>query len=367
MSGSRAFGSSLLVAEAVRGLRSQPVQAVLTMLVVAAMGIAVLLTSGRAEGAREAVLGRLDSPSIRTVVVRTDPSLGLSSSLATDLAQITDIEWVGAFGASQDVRNAGIPGGEPVSVRSLWTKDGGPLRLPTTHMPQSAWASPRALQVLGMDAAAGGLVRDDGAHLSVAGALHVPEYLSDLEPLVVVPRPADEPGDLTMIVAVASSPHTVTAVRSAIEGILGAPDPRISISTREGLLNLRDEVGGQLGSFNRALVASIVAVSGLIVGILLYSLVLLRRKDFGRRRALGARRSWIVQLLIVQTFILCVIGAAVGTVVASIALSLSGAPMPPIGFFAAVNTLAVGIGCIACLPPSIAAARRDPLVELRTP
>lgn len=367
MRGPQWLRASLLVEEAVRGLRSQPVQAVLTIVVVAAMGVGVLLTSGRAEGARQAVLDRLDSPSIRTVVVRAEPSLALTNSLAADLAQITDIEWVGAFGASQDVRNAGIPGGEPVAVRSMWTQDGSALRLPATHLPQSAFLSPLAMQTLGMVEGAGGLVRDDGVQLSAAGPLRIPEYLSELEPIVVVPQPANEPGVVTLIVAVSSSPHSVTAVRQAVEGIVGAPDPRISISTREGLLNLRDEVGGQLGSFNAALVASIITVTGIIVGTLLYGLVLLRRRDFGRRRALGARRSWIIQLLIIQTFILCSLGACIATAVAWLALSISSAPAPPISFFAAVNVLAVGIGCLACLPPAIAAAHRDPLAELRTP
>ena len=60
-------------------------------------------------------------------------------------------------------------------------------------------------------------------------------------------------------------------------------------------------------------------------------------------------------------------GIAVGSAGAAIGLLASGDPLPGLGFFAAVAILATAVGVVAALLPAVAAARRDPLKELRVP
>lgn len=93
----------------------------------------------------------------------------------------------------------------------------------------------------------------------------------------------------------------------------------------------------------------------------------MRRKDFGRRRALGASRGYIITLLVAQTTLLALVGIAVGHLAATaLALGL-GDPIPGIAFTAAVSILALVAAVLASLVPAITASRREPIRELRTP
>lgn len=94
---------------------------------------------------------------------------------------------------------------------------------------------------------------------------------------------------------------------------------------------------------------------------------MLRRNDFGRRRALGASQGLIVGLLLTQVAVLSAIGAIIGCAAAAIGLAATGDPLPGLDFFAAVAALAVAVGAVAAAIPAVAAARRDPLTELRVP
>lgn len=111
----------------------------------------------------------------------------------------------------------------------------------------------------------------------------------------------------------------------------------------------------------------IFSVTALLVAAILFGLVMLRRKDFGRRRALGASQGLIVSLILTQVGTLSLLGASIGTAVATVAIVAGGDPMPGPDFVVAINVLAVGVGVIAAVIPAAAAARRDPLVELRVP
>jgi len=65
--------------------------------------------------------------------------------------------------------------------------------------------------------------------------------------------------------------------------------------------------------------------------------------------------------------VLSVIGAILGSAAAAIGLAATGDPLPGWDFFTAVGILAIVTGLVAALIPALAAARRDPLKELRVP
>jgi putative ABC transport system permease protein len=65
-----------------------------------------------------------------------------------------------------------------------------------------------------------------------------------------------------------------------------------------------------------------------LVAATLYGLVMMRRKDFGRRRALGATRTYIVSLLVTQTAILAIAGIILGLAGAITAAAALGDPLP---------------------------------------
>lgn len=362
-----------IVLEALASARAQPVASFVSIVMVAGMCATVLLTTGRTVGAEQAVIGSIDSEGTRSIVIRADPSAALDVSVLDRIANLQGIEWAGAFGGAHDVTNSQVLDGAKVPVRLAWSDSFDELGIPLTQaVPNAtAWASSSALEQLGMPDKSGGVTGDLGATFAVAGEIQTPDFLSMLEPLVIVPQDRQDTSTgeyVSVLVVIASRPDLVAPVTQAVQSVLAVNDPtKIKTTTSESLATLRALVQGQLGSFGRNLVVIIFALTAVLVAVILYGLVMLRRKDFGRRRALGASRPLIVGLLLAQMAMLSLVGAAVGTGIAIASLGLSGDPIPGVPFLIALNILAIAVGTFAALVPAIAASRRDPLKELRVP
>jgi len=359
-----------LVRESLATARSQPVASLVTLVMVAGMCSTVLLTTGRTVGAEQAILGSIDSAGTRSIVVRADAEAGLSPSVLENLKNIEGIEWSAAFGPATDAVNAAIPGGAKVPVRRIWSDFLATLPVPDSgEFARSAWASQDALDSLGLSAPSGGLIGTSGEDFSVQGQLNTPSYLAFLEPLVVVPSDGStESARVSVLIVIATRPDLVGPVADALKSLLAVDDPsKLTVTTSEGLASLRAVVEGTLGSYGRNLILIVFSMTSVLVAAILYGLVMLRRKDFGRRRALGASQRLIVALLLVQVGALAFFGSVVGSSVAAAALAISGDPLPRPDFFAAVGVLAVFVSTLAAVLPALAAARRDPLKELRVP
>lgn len=356
--------------EAVATSWAQPVASLVTIVMVAGMCATVLLTTGRTVGAEQAVIGSIDSAGTRSIVVRAEPTSGLDATVLDRLASLDGIEWAGAFGAASDVQNAAVGDATRVPVRTVWGQSLAEFGIPATQpIPnRSAWASSAALDALGMPDAVGGVTAVGGGEYAVMGRIVVPDYLQFLEPLVMIPQTPETPGAVSVLVVIAERPDLVAPLSRAVQSVLAVDDiTTVSITTSESLATLRGLIEGQLGSFGRNLVIIVFALTAVLVASILYGLVMLRRKDFGRRRALGASQGLIVGLLLTQVAVLSAIGAVIGCAAAAIGLAATGDPLPGVDFFAAVALLAVAVGAIAAVIPALAAARRDPLAELRVP
>lgn len=351
------------MAEAWASATSQPVFFCMTVLIVASMCATILLTTGRTAAAESAVLGSIDSVGTRSIVVRAELGAGLDSGVMERVATLHGIEWVGAFGPPIDTTPTGIAGGPKVPVREGWIP-----QLSIASEDREVWASPESLRQLGFASASGGLISVDGIDYSIHGTLEVPANLTFLEPLVVYPRSTKAPGAVTVMVVVAKHPQLVATLSKAIYSVLGAEDPtKIKIETSSKLAELREIVAGQLGDFGRGLVLLVFAISTVLVAAVLFALVSLRRKDFGRRRALGASQSLIMALLLTQVALLASIGAAIGTIVSVAWLGISDSGLPGPAFILGTAVLAITAAAIAAVLPALFAARRDPLRELRVP
>ncbi|QNE46130.1 FtsX-like permease family protein [Glaciihabitans sp. INWT7] len=364
--------SIAIVYEALLVVRSQAAMSFVTIVIIAAMCSTILLTAGKAAGAENAVIGTLDSAGTKTILVRADPGAGISPRVLGDIARLEGIDWFGAVGPANDASNVSIRGGTKVPTRLAWGDDWQRL-LPrgSLALPGSAFASSEALTQLGMSEKTGGVETETGSSFSVVNSVAVPSFLKFLEPLAFVPRDLNnvESGqEISVLVVVASRPGSVGAVESAIRPLIeGAAPAKIHISTSAGLAALRNIVQSQLGGFGRNLVSAVLVITGFLVAIVQYGFVMLRRKDFGRRRALGATRSLIVLLLLIQTALLSSVGIIVGSSFAISALVATKDPLPTFDFIAAIGILALATGIIGSLAPAFIAARRDPLKELRVP
>lgn len=365
-----------LLREATAAARSQPVASLLTVAMVAGMCAATLLTTGRTVAAEQAVLAEVDAAGTRSIVVRAGKNAGLTVTLLDRLRTVEGVEAAAGFGPIVDAHNAAVPGAPPVAVRNAYGTIGdNPMQPPDHPAHRAALASTAAARALGLHDGTGALHTDHHTEVLVTGELTVPDHLRFLEPLVVVPSSApgsasgvDPDAPLTMLVVLAASPPEVAAVEEVVRSLLDAPDPgSVTLETSAGLAAVRAAVGGELGTYGRSTVLAILAVSTVLVAVNLLALVTMRRKDFGRRRALGATRSLIVTLLLGQVAILAVAGAALGTAASLAGLAAVGDPLPGARFTAAIAVAGVLVAALAALPPAVIAARRDPLHELRVP
>lgn len=342
---------------------AQPVASLLTIVMVAGMCAAVLLTTGRTAAAEEAAISQIDAAGTRSIIVRAGEQADLDPGVATRIAAIDDVEHVVVLGPMVDVRNAAVPGAPPVGVRTVHSG----IALPEPVAGEAAGlASAAGAEALGLADGTGVVLPDDGQHMSITGPLDVPAHLGFLQPVVAVP--ADPDTHAAMIVVLARSPHMVAPVAQAVTGLLAPDDPTaVTIETSAQLAQIRAAVAGELGSYSRSLVLAILAVAGVLVAANLAGLVMLRRKDFGRRRALGATQGLIIALLLTQVGLCAFIGTVLGSVGALTALATTSQPLPGAEFTGAVAVAALVTALLAALAPALAAARREPLYELRVP
>lgn len=361
-----------LLREAAATARSQPVASALTVLMVAGMVLAVMLTTGRTVAAEQEVLGSIDAVGTRSITVRAEEAAGVTSDVIDRVGRIDGIEWVGAFSMAVDATNTANRDGIRVPLRHAYGPHlellGVPARSPLPG--QLAYAAPGALDQLGLVDAVGAItLTTTGAQYAVAGRLDAPDFLAGLQPLMIVPRPdATGAEPVSVIVVIAERPDLVSPVSAAVLSVLAPTDPsKVSVQTSETLATLRALVEGQLGSFSRGLVLALLGLTGALVAMLLYGLVMMRRKDYGRRRALGATRGLIVALLLTQTALLAATGVVVGVSAATVVLLTLRDPLPGIAFAGALGILAVVTALLAALVPALVASRREPIRELRVP
>ncbi|RFA21071.1 FtsX-like permease family protein [Subtercola boreus] len=171
---------------------------------------------------------------------------------------------------------------------------------------------------------------------------------------------------MAVVVVRAASPTLVGAVAAVVSSVLGVDDPTtVTVQTSEQLASVRQQVAGQLGDYGRTLVLSVFGAAAALVGAILLALVMLRRRDFGRRRALGASRSILVALLLSQVGLLAAVAVLVGVTAALLLLGVQGLPLPTPAFTIAVGVLAIVTSLVAAVVPALIASTRDPLRELR--
>lgn len=348
-----------------------PVSTLLTMAMVAGMCAAVLLTSGRTVGAQQAVLTTIESSSSRAIAVRVDPTAGLRPDVLARVNRLGGVEWAGAFGSATDVRNGAFDGaGTPVALRLAWSDDWTALGVEEPGAGDVAVASVAALEQLGITGGAGSALTADGVAYAIVGPMDVPGQLQGMEPLLLAPQPTEgsEGSSITLLVVVATTAAGVAPLAAAVPGVLGVADPsKVAVSTSPDLTSLRDLVAGQLGAFGRGLTLAVLGLSAVLVAVIGCGVVMMRRKDFGRRRALGASQSLIVGLLLAQTAWCAVLGAGAGSAAALLTLAVSGDPLPGWTYTTGLAILATATAVAAGVLPALIAARRQPIVELRVP
>lgn len=363
-----------LVRDGVRTALVQRVASIAGAFVVAIICVVVLATAGRSAASEQAVLSQVDSVGTRLLTVVDDKDkAGVTGAGVLALASTDAVTEAFGLGAATDVRGVATPEGGAVARRALVGPLPSGLTLVSGRLPGpgEAVAGVTAARVLGLADGLGAVAppRASADETPVVGVVHGTGPLANLDALVLA-RPATDPDTTPVryVYVTARSFGDVPTLSALLPELLQAAEPGVlSVETPSGAIALRDAISGQLGASARQMMALVLGVGLVIVSVSTYGAVAGRRRDFGRRRALGASRSAIVVLVLVQTGVVACAGAVVGVAVGTWVTWSTAGSLPSAAFVTGVGVLAVLVALVGAVPPALAAALRDPVRILRVP
>ncbi|WP_425955658.1 FtsX-like permease family protein [Xylanimonas sp. McL0601] len=361
-----------LLVDGVRATLAQPVATAAALLVVALVCVVVMVTAGRTAATERQVLSTIDQTGTRLITV-TDGSgnAGFAPDSVAVAAGVHGVSWALGLGPATDaVAGSGqrAPATAGVPLRDYVGTLPDDVTLVSGRLPQrpgEAVAGVGAVQRLGLTDGAGP-VTAGRVQATVVGVVHARGALARLDETVLVTPDRDVP--LRYLYVTARSAVEVPAVAQAVKAALHVDHPeRLTVETSDAAMRLREVVSGRLGAASRQLTAAVLAVGVVVVGVTMLGMVSARRRDFGRRRALGASRSVIVVLVLIHAGLAACAGAVLGTVVGSTVVAVTSRAVPSLAYVIALAALTVLAAMAGSVPPALLAARRDPVRILRVP
>ena len=362
----------LLVRDGLRTAWASRVPSALVAFVAAVMCAATLMTVGRTAAAEEQVLARLEWGGSRMLVVTDAKDSGLITPAVRAAAGGLDgAQAVLGMARAVDVTAGPLSPGGPAAP--LWRVQGelsDAVELTSGRLPASdreALVLPGGAATLSLEGPAGWVAETapDGAHYSVVGTAVPREGFESTGAGLVAPAPPDA-SSATLHVLAAHAARAPGLQGTVLDIVRPASPDEVRVTSPATLAQLQSQVAGDLGAFGRVLLWGVLGGGALLVGVVVLADVLVKRRDVGRRRALGATRSDVVGLILVRTVAPVVVGAALGVAVGVLATAPLGA-VPPPDFLAGTAVLVLLAGALASVPPALFAATRDPVRVLRTP
>ena len=389
---------------AVQVVAGQRLRSGLTVLGIAIGILAVVLLTAVGEGVRRFVLGEFTQFGTHIIAIQPGKksTFGLSGASvasvrpltvddAAALASLPLIEGVVpviqgnaevAFGARKRRTTVIGVGADMPAVWRMQVAAG-------SFLPDDGFANARAFVVLGQrlfqelfgsDNALGQRVRIGGARFRVVGVMAAKGQMLgfDLDDTVYVPvvrasELFDREGLMEIDVTFAEDEQPAR-VEQAIERLLTARHGRVDFTlvTQDKMLAVLGDILDILTAGVAALGAISLVVGAFGIATIMTIAVSERSNEVGLLRALGARRSEIMGIFLLEAALLGAAGGVSGIAVASAlvamtVLVLPGLPLAIVWpYVAAAFGVSVAVGLIAGWLPARRAARLDPVEALRT-
>lgn len=361
----------VLLREGIATTWANKVPSALVTIIVAVMVAATLATVGRTAAAEELLSQRLDSAGSRLLAIADTRSADLlGPAVITQSNNLSVAERAVGIVAPIDVVNGAIgQGGERAPSWGVIGDMAAVAHLTAGRwpLPGEALVSAAAQDMLGLTDAIGFVTQastENPPEFAIVGAFTPREPFENFQ-VGVLYNGGDEPSDSLQVIL--NRPDQATVAQDLVLGLIAPPEPRaLRITSPIGLAELRSQVVGDMTTFGRTLLLGVMGSGALLTAIIVLADVLVRRKDLGRRRALGATRSNVVALVVSRTVVPSLLGAAIGTA-AGLWLSAGIQTSIPTDFVAGVIILAVLAAVLSAIPPALYAATRDPVRVLRTP
>ncbi|GAB3756078.1 hypothetical protein GCM10027591_05250 [Zhihengliuella somnathii] len=344
----------------------------LVALVLAATSLVTITTVGRSAAAMDTLHDRLESAGSRTLVIRDiDNNNYVTATVADLVSSISATQGVTTTTRAIDLVNGALGSGGTV-VGAWGIREGmqDAVTLTSGRWPQpgEALISESARERLQLDGA-GGWVQAASHRtqlsLSVVGTYAAKDHVSDITDGIVFPAASNEP--VSTIFIVLDGPEAARSVQAAVVGIIAPRElADLRIESPISAAELQSQLVGDLANYSGSLLAGLLLGGGFLAGIVCFADTLVSRRDIGRRRALGATRSAIVQLIVLRILIAAGGGLFIGLLTGWLASRWLGFHVPP-SFAAGLAVLSLLIAGAFATAPAVYASRQDPLRELRTP
>ncbi len=352
-----------LVAESARVAAATRVVSGLVALLATVVPVAVLGATGLNIEAQGAILRRVDEVGARTATIVSSQSEAAIPAAAVDrIARLDGVAWVVGLGPVFDVRNR-QPGGGLTPVRSYRA-----VRAPVTFSSLSGEPGGFLSSASGRRVGLGGAysILDPGA-IPVVGWFRAEEPLGSLEAFILIPSDHAELRLERIIVAV-EDVGWVDLVVANLEAMVGTDAARaISVERSPALLEAREAVRDEVTRRDRTLVLAVLGVAMSLACVVVFAGTVAGRRDFGRRRALGATRGQLTLLVMLGTLWPALLGAAIGTATGWAYIGSSLGHLADWRFPLSIGILSVITLVVASALPASFAATRDPLRVLRVP
>lgn len=362
-----------LVRDAVAAARAQTAATLTLVLVLATVCFAVLVTTGQAAANEARVIDQIDSVGTRLIAVSDDGGAsGILPAAPAVLTGISDVTWALGLGVAVDVTNSALPV-ERAAARVVVGDLPPEIALVRGRAPRpgEAIAGSGAAAALSLGPGLGRVQARESAGAVPVGVVGVFETAGSLAHLNDTVLVAAEPEDVETLRYLYVMADDVTVV-DRLEHVLTTSTPALepgalTVETPQGAIALRDVVAGRLGAASRQLMAVVMGVGAVIIAVTMLSATVTRRRDFGRRRALGATRSTLVATLLAQAAIGAVIGIVLGVGSGLATLAVGTGSLPTWRFVFGTAGLALLVTLATSAPIAVHAAYRDPLRILRVP
>lgn len=364
-----------LLRESAKTAWATKVPSALIVLLVAVMCAATLATVGRTAAAEALLYERLDSAGARVLTV-TEPShdsheLINPSTIAMTAGLNSTERALGTITAIDVVNGAVGEGGERVPAWGVYgdLEDVAVLESGRWPQPGEALVSAEGMERMNLDAPTGWVTptsADAAEDWAVVGSFRPRPPFGDYAAGIIYPL-SEEVAAVTSLHVVLHDANLAGSAQSAVLQLLDPPAPdHLTVQSPLSMAQLQDELAGDFTTFGRTMLLGVLAGGAFLVAIVVLADVLVRRKDLGRRRALGASRGVIIAMVVLRTAMPAMAGAAVG-IAAGIAAARAFEVHPPWDFTAGTAVLAILAACVSAVPPAVYAATRDPVAVLRTP
>lgn len=358
-----------LLRESMISAWTQRTPSAMVAIIVAALCVTVLSTVGRTAATEQRIQQRVEAAGSRVLeITDTADQALLAAPVVAQVQRLNTTERVVGLTAPRDMSNGLIgPGGTKVPVWGVTGRIPDMVRLVDGRWPRpgEALVSTTALARVGMDAPFG-VLQDDLRELAVVGSYAPRPPFELYDGGAITPTTQGTDDARTLHVVVRNSADAPATERAVID-IVDPPQPdAIQVQSPTTLAQLQTEVGADLGRAGQSLLYGTLGAGATLTTAVVFADVLVRRKDLGRRRALGATRSTVLALVVLRTIWPAIAGSTLGTI-AGLVWTQTQDAVPPLTFAVGVAVLGVLSACVAAIGPAAAAAGQDPVRVLRTP